>query len=44
MQSENDSLLKNDTWKLVQLPKKRDTIGSNGVFKIKRNAKIDVFI
>ena len=44
MQSEYDSLMKNDTWKLVQLLKNRDTIGSKGVFKIKRNAKIDVFI
>ena len=38
MQSEYDSLMKNETWKLVKLPENRDAIGSKWVFKIKRNA------
>ena len=38
MQSEYDSLMKNDTWKLVKLPENRDTIGCKWVFKIERNA------
>ena len=38
MQSEYDSLMKNETWKLVKLPENRDAICSKWVFKIKRNA------
>ena len=38
MQSEYDSLMKNETSKLVKLPENRDAIGSKWVFKIRRNA------
>ena len=38
MKNECDSLMKNDTWKLVKLPENRDTIGCKWIFKIKRNA------
>ena len=38
MQSEYNSVIKNDTWKLVKLPDNRGTICCQWVFKIKRNA------
>ncbi len=38
MKSEYDSLIRNETWKLVSLPKDRKAIGNKWVYKIKRNA------
>lgn len=35
--SECDSLLKNDTWDIVQLPKRRKAIGCKWVFRVKEN-------
>ncbi len=37
MKSEYDSLIRNETWKLVSLPKDRKAIGNRWVYKIKRN-------
>ncbi|KAM1748940.1 hypothetical protein ACFX1T_009744 [Malus domestica] len=40
MESEMDSLLKNDTYKLVELPKGRKTLKNKWVFKLKRDNKM----
>ena len=36
--SEYESLLKNDTWKLVELPPGKNVVGCKWIFKLKRNA------
>ena len=43
MQEEYESLMKHNTWTLVDLPEDRNLVGSRWVYKIKRNAsgKID---
>lgn len=38
VKSEYESLMKNDTWQLVDLPPGRNLVGSKWIFKIKRNA------
>ncbi|GBP89832.1 Retrovirus-related Pol polyprotein from transposon TNT 1-94 [Eumeta japonica] len=45
MQVEYDSLIKNETWTLVDLPKGKRTIGSKWVFSVKRdkNGSVDKF-
>ena len=42
MKSEMDSLVKNDTWSLVQKHDDMNTIGSKWVFKIKRNSNGEI--
>ena len=36
MKEETDSLEKNETWELVELPKDRKTFGCKWVFKLKK--------
>eukprot|EP00794_Sanderia_malayensis_P011707 gene11707-biopygen9383 len=38
LDSEYKSLMKNDTWKLVELPEGKNLVGSKWLFKIKHNA------
>ena len=40
--SKYQSLLQNETWQLVELPKGKNVIGCKWVFKVKRNAEGDV--
>ena len=38
MQAEFDSIIKNDTWELVDRPAKRKVIGTKWVWKVKHKA------
>ncbi|GJZ98771.1 ribonuclease H-like domain-containing protein [Tanacetum coccineum] len=42
MNSEMDTLLRNDTWEIIDLPKHRKAIGSKWIFKIKYNSSGEI--